>query len=143
MRATIALPTAEQAVNMWIYLESGASHVLKDGGDFEAFLLAARDNLKQTFDPAHVDYVFHRFTGYVVDLCRANSTIGMSLREVVMLMDSGSEFQGETVTRWLTCVGCSGEVGLPPRWKQSTIRCPKCGAIIPVDHESELRWRPS
>jgi hypothetical protein len=73
MRATIALPTAEQAVNMWTYLESGASDVVKSGGNFEAFLLEARDALKQTFDPSHVDHVFHRFNCYVVDLCKAIS----------------------------------------------------------------------
>jgi hypothetical protein len=34
--------------------------------------------------------------------------------------------------RWIKCVGCGGEVGIPSDWSASTVECPKCGLSVQV-----------
>ena len=45
--------------------------------------------------------------------------------------------------RWIPCSGCSGEIGLPPDWKEETALCPKCGTSVPIlASQPEVQWRP-
>jgi hypothetical protein len=46
--------------------------------------------------------------------------------------------------RWISCSGCSGEVGFPLDWKEETVRCPKCGTDLLISRpHPDVRWRPS
>jgi endogenous inhibitor of DNA gyrase (YacG/DUF329 family) len=44
--------------------------------------------------------------------------------------------------RWISCVGCGGEVGIPNDWTEPTATCPKCGAEVACQ-SSVIQWRPA
>lgn len=48
----------------------------------------------------------------------------------------------ETSVKWVSCPGCSGEIGVPPHWLAHTVACPKCGAIVSISDVERVLWRP-
>lgn len=43
---------------------------------------------------------------------------------------------------WITCPGCSGEIGVPADWPAEVVSCPKCAAIVRMDERMRVLWRP-
>ncbi len=56
---------------------------------------------------------------------------------------AGRRKAGNSMTRWIKCPGCDGEVGVPDSYEQSTVECPKCSATVAVDPTEGIQWRPS
>ncbi len=50
-----------------------------------------------------------------------------------------------SLTRWIECVGCGGEVGVPDGFSGQTATCPKCGALVAIDGSGPnvVQWRPA
>jgi predicted nucleic acid-binding Zn ribbon protein len=46
-------------------------------------------------------------------------------------------------TRWISCEGCRGEVGVQETDDQPTVQCPKCGAMVSLVGEVTVQWRPA
>jgi hypothetical protein len=42
--------------------------------------------------------------------------------------------------RWLKCIGCKGEVGLPHDWDEPSVSCPRCGEVIITN--PKILYRP-
>jgi hypothetical protein len=42
--------------------------------------------------------------------------------------------------RWVKCIGCEGEIGVPATWEGDTADCPQCGTQVRVD--GRLHYRP-
>jgi hypothetical protein len=42
--------------------------------------------------------------------------------------------------RWIRCVGCEGEIGIPATWESDTADCPQCGTQVRVN--GRLQYRP-
>jgi hypothetical protein len=43
--------------------------------------------------------------------------------------------------RWIKCLGCAGNVGIPLDWKENTVECPHCG--LSIQGRTRFLYRPA
>lgn len=58
-------------------------------------------------------------------------------------MTDSNDVDVEPAFRWIHCPGCSGEIGVPGSYPADVIACPKCAAIVAIDQQIRIRWRPA
>ncbi|HEX7446183.1 MAG TPA: hypothetical protein VF306_01485, partial [Pirellulales bacterium] len=44
--------------------------------------------------------------------------------------------------KWLSCHSCKGEIGVPESRLALSVACPKCGAIVPIQNNFRVLWKP-
>lgn len=46
------------------------------------------------------------------------------------------------VAQWISCPGCSGDIGVPVGYPADVVRCPKCAAMVQIDRRTRVLCRP-
>jgi uncharacterized paraquat-inducible protein A len=71
----------------------------------------------------------------------------MNAETNITLANPCSESQHETGEskasahyRWVKCIGCAGEIGVPHTWEGDSADCPQCGTQVRVN--GSLQYRP-